>query len=231
MSTTCIYSQNRINFLDNTISFIKPSDVLMQREMPRFSNRKERSEFIAGGKFILDIIIKNEETFREEARLPEKIVPLLKKDNISQSDYLALLDPSTVYNLSGMFSSANIKESYSLFKYKNKNVGETYAFADIEGSFYPVEYGFVLTVVVDTSIVTIRFKLLDDSNDLPKQLIEYFYYDESYKTYRWKPDVLKTREKFYKQLVSGNNGNMPLKLRLLVEKWNAILESLQITCY
>jgi hypothetical protein len=200
----------------------------LRSEIPEFSNAEEARKYLTG-KFILTINIENEEIFREtdDFWLPEKIRFLLKKRTITHSDYLALLDPSVSYNL-GNFNTANIDESYSLFRYKNQYVGETYAFASIEGSFFPVEYGFVLRLIVDTSIVTISLKLHDASVDIPQRLPEYFYYNEKYKTYMWNDDVFKTRAEFYQNLLDHRNGKMPIQLRYLVEKWNLILNSLEI---
>jgi hypothetical protein len=225
-----IFSQNRINLLNNKFSFIKPFDVLMENEIPRFSHKEEARKYSQGWEFTLIIRIENEETFRKEDEfwLPEKIVSLLeKKTQISQSDYLALLDPATLYNLSRVHEPY-IDESYSLFKYKNKNVGEMYAFASTEGSFFPTRYGFTLIVIVDTFIVEVILKLDDGTINIPKQLTEFFYYDESYKTYLWRQSSSETRARFYKQLVSGNNKNMPPNLKRLVEIWDSILASIEI---
>jgi hypothetical protein len=221
------FSQSRISLLDDKIFFQLPSGVLQESQFPKFATIEEARKYRAE-KIILSIQVENEEIFRKEDPfwLPEKFASLLKKDRISHSDYLSLLDPSDIYNLSRR-NIPNIDESYSLFEYKNEYIGEAYAFASIEGSFFPVEYGFVLKLIVDTSLVTIRLKLYDESFNIPQQLPEYFYFDDKYNTYMWRQNIFDSRAKFYRQLVSKDN-SMPSTLKLLYEHWVFLINSIEI---
>lgn len=92
-----IFSQSKIKILENKVNFQRPSDIVLRSEIPEFSNAEEARKYLTG-KFILTINIENEEIFRatDDFWLPEKIRFLLKKRNITHSDYLVLLDQSVI---------------------------------------------------------------------------------------------------------------------------------------
>ena len=160
------------------------------------------------------------------AKYKPRFDELLKSKNFRISDIPSYFSKNEKYQTFPRKYSA-YDNSYSLLMNGNDIIGETYLILLTENRDYPEDLTFVAILIIDDSLVRIKYTLNDVDNSIPPNLPDYFEYNESKSNWYYKSSQydLSSQYDFGKDLLNGKLNYIP-EYKLFIKDWGEILESL-----
>jgi hypothetical protein len=244
ISIIILFPQERISLLNDGVIFSIPKETVRYIPRHEFASSEEYGSYYANNKISISLSTENQDTLLNMTfgdwewdramtllGFSSGIINLVRNGNFNHQELLTLLTLSN--NLVAFSRGWGIISSTRVFvEYNGEIIGELYGDdGRTDSTVVTSTYGYVISLVVGDSIVTIRINLHDKDFALPPQMPEYWFeYSLIFRNYVWR-DIDIFRSELYQRMETGDFEGLPAAFQRLRETVNMILDTLVIKSY